>query len=61
MAVKTVDFSYTVGSARFTSSVDIPTDDWDEMDFDDRVQHLERAAMSEIEDMLEVDENSIED
>ena len=61
MAMKTVSFSYTIGSARFISSSDISADDWDQMDLDDRVQHLETVAIDDVKGMLDIDENSIED
>jgi len=57
--VATVSFSYTVGSARFSTETEV--DDWDDLDQEERVDRLLAIALSDVEDMIDVEEDSIND
>jgi len=55
----TVSFSYTIGSARFTTETEVS--DWDELDEDERLDALHDAAVADVDDMLDVETDSIND
>jgi hypothetical protein len=57
--VTTISFSYTVGSARFSCETEV--EDWDELEQDDRLDVLRDAALEDVGDMLDVEEDSIDD
>ncbi len=61
MAVKTIEFTYTIGSASFNTSTDVNSNEWNEMDEEDRTTTLTEAALEEINDMLEIKKDSIND
>lgn len=61
MTTKNVTFDYSVDQANFTTSADIDAKAWDDADSDERLDMLRDAAMEDVEDMLVVDEGSIDD
>ena len=56
-----VNFSYTIGTARFNLAVDVEEDEWNEMDKSERLDLLKEEALEEVSEMIEVEEDSIED
>ncbi len=57
--MKIVEFTYTIGSATFSTSVEVEQSDWEEMEDSERLDFLEDQAIDEIRDMLSVEEDSI--
>lgn len=56
----TISFTYTVGSAGFTTEVDMPND-WYDMDEDAQKDYLMDAARQEIDDDLNVKDIEVSD
>lgn len=61
MATKNVTFDYSVDSASFSTSADFDKKDWDTADRDERVDMCREHALSEIDEFLSIDEESIND
>lgn len=57
----TVSFNYTVGNARFGTEVEIDPVKWNEMSKDDRNDFLQDAALKDVEDMIDIEEESIDE
>lgn len=54
-----VKFNYEIQGSFFQCEVDI--DDWDELDAEDRLDVLREHALGEVDDVLSIDESSIND
>lgn len=61
MADKTVSFSYTVGTARFNTSLEVDKSEWNNSDDDDRMEMLRDHALDDIEEYLEIEKDSLQD
>ncbi len=57
--MKIVEFTYTIGSATFSTSAEVEQSDWEEMEDSERLDFLEDQAIEEIRDMISVEEDSI--
>lgn len=58
--VKTVAFTYSVGSAKFYTDLGVP-DDWDTLPVDEQEELLEEAAYEEVGDNIKVDMDSVKE
>lgn len=57
----TVTFSYTVGSARFNCEAEVDPQKWESLGHQDRIDYLREAALEDVDDNLEIEEDSVEE
>ncbi len=54
-----VKFIYQINGTDFQSEIDV--DDWQDLDQDERLDLLREHALGEVDDVLQIDESSIND
>jgi len=57
--VTMVKFIYQINGTDFQSEIDV--DDWQDLDQDERLDLLREHALGEVDDVLQIDESSIND
>lgn len=61
MSTKNVSFEYSIDQTNFSTSADVDAKAWDEADADERADMLRDAVLEEIEEMIIIDESTIDD